>query len=202
MGSGAVVGVLGTGVPRLACLRPAAWLKWGPSMAHLHQLKLKTLARGQASRGGRQEASSRAASSGRLVRRRRDQCKGTSRGSHDASHDDQGQAGAGLRRVLVSPLVQRGQAQAKVSGKGYHSGATRPRPAGRPDGGHRGAQDGVITSAFGSRRPPLVRITCTRCSPSKWPIVGALPAQLFGERPRASINRASHHRVEGRLEIW
>ena len=32
----AVVGVLGTGVPRLACLRPAAWLKGGPSTAHLH----------------------------------------------------------------------------------------------------------------------------------------------------------------------
>ena len=41
---------LGTGVPRLACLRPAVWLKWGPSTAHLHQLKLKTPARGQASR--------------------------------------------------------------------------------------------------------------------------------------------------------
>src|SRR3954468_5332970 len=27
------------GVPRLACLRPAAWLKWGPSVAHLHQHK-------------------------------------------------------------------------------------------------------------------------------------------------------------------
>ena len=36
--------VLGTGVPRLACLRPAAWLKWLPSTAHLRQLKLKTLA--------------------------------------------------------------------------------------------------------------------------------------------------------------
>ena len=32
---------------------PAVWLKWGPSTAHLHQLKLKTLARGQASRGER-----------------------------------------------------------------------------------------------------------------------------------------------------
>ena len=32
----------------------------------------------------------RAASSGRLATRRRDQCKGTSRGSRDASHDDQG----------------------------------------------------------------------------------------------------------------
>ena len=72
------VGILGTGVPRLACLRPTAWLRWGPSAAHLHQHRLKTLARGQASRGGRQEASSEAASSGRLARRRRDQCKGTS----------------------------------------------------------------------------------------------------------------------------
>ena len=53
------VGVLGTGVPRLACLRPVTWLKWWPSTAHLHQLKLKTLARGQASRGGRRKASSR-----------------------------------------------------------------------------------------------------------------------------------------------
>ena len=26
---------------------------------------------------------------------------------------------------------------------------------------------------------------CTRCSPSKWPIVGALPAQYLGKRPRA-----------------
>ena len=61
------------GVPRLACLRPAAWLKGWPSMAHLHQHKLKTLVRGQASRGGRHEASSGTASSGWLARRRRDQ---------------------------------------------------------------------------------------------------------------------------------
>ena len=41
MGPGATVGVLGTGVPRLACLRPVAWLKWWASMAHLHQRKTK-----------------------------------------------------------------------------------------------------------------------------------------------------------------
>src|SRR3954468_12769255 len=39
LGPGATVGVLGTGVPRLACLRPAVWLKRGPSTAHLHQHK-------------------------------------------------------------------------------------------------------------------------------------------------------------------
>ena len=74
LGPGATVGILGTGVPRLACLRPAAWLKWGPHAAQLHQLKLKTLARGQASRsflGGslnrqaRKEAETRRAPGGR-----------------------------------------------------------------------------------------------------------------------------------------
>ena len=57
--------------------------------------------------------------------------RGTSRGAHDASHDDRGQAGAGLRRVLVSSLVQRGQAHARESSKGNHFGAMRPRLAGR-----------------------------------------------------------------------
>ena len=178
-----VVGVLETGVPRLACLRPTTWLHRWPGTTHPRHQQPKTLARGQASWGGRQKASLEAASSDRLTRRRRDQGRGTSRGARDAIHDDRDQAGAGLCSVLVSPLVQRGQAQAKASGKGYHSGATRPRPAERQDGGHRGAQDGVITSTFGSRRPPLVRITCTRCSPSKWPIVGALPAHYLGRGP-------------------
>ena len=113
---------------------PAAWLRWWPSTAHLHQLKLKTLARGQASWGGRCKASSGVATPGRLARRRRDQGRGTSRGARDASHDDRDQAGAGLCSVLVSSLVQRGQAQARSteeSSKGYHFGAMRPRPAER-----------------------------------------------------------------------
>ena len=52
---------------------PATWLKRGPSTAHLHQHRPKTLARGQASRGGRHGASSGTASSGWLARRQRDQ---------------------------------------------------------------------------------------------------------------------------------
>ena len=47
--------------------------KGGPSAAHLHQHKPKTLARGQASRGGRHGPSSGTASSGWLARRWRDQ---------------------------------------------------------------------------------------------------------------------------------
>ena len=45
LGPGATVGVLGTGVPRLACLRPRAWLHQRPYTARLHQPTLKTLAR-------------------------------------------------------------------------------------------------------------------------------------------------------------
>ena len=45
----------------------------GPSTAHLHQHRPKTLARGQASWGGRRGASSGTASPGWLTRRRRDQ---------------------------------------------------------------------------------------------------------------------------------
>ena len=32
-----IISVLGMGVPRLACLRPAAWLGWQVCAAHLHQ---------------------------------------------------------------------------------------------------------------------------------------------------------------------
>ena len=110
--------------------------------------------------------------------------RGTSRGTRDVSHDDQDQAGASLRSVLVSSLVQRGQAQARsteASGKGLHICATRPRPAGRQDGGHYGAQDGVIASAFGSRRPPLLRIACTRWTLSKWPLLAPFPLNIWEE---------------------
>ena len=52
LGPGATVGVLGTGVPRLACLRPAAWSRsrpYGPSSPTRHP---------RPSRGGRRKTSS------------------------------------------------------------------------------------------------------------------------------------------------
>ena len=54
----------------------------------------KTLARGQASRGGRRETSSGAALPGRLTRGGEFKARKTSRGSHDVSHDGRRQAGA------------------------------------------------------------------------------------------------------------
>ena len=62
-----IVGVL-SGVPRLACLWPTAWLCERARMAHLHQQAFETLAMGQASRGGRYKTSLGAASPGWLAR--------------------------------------------------------------------------------------------------------------------------------------
>ena len=108
----------------------------------------------------------------------------TSRGSRDISHDDRGQAGASGHSVPVSSLVLRRQAQARsteASGKGFHIGATRPRPAGWQDEGHHGAQDSVITSTFDRRRPPLVRIASTSFPLSNWPLLDPFPLNIWGE---------------------
>ena len=107
---------------------------------------------------------------------------GISRGSRDVSHDDQGQAGASECRPAQCPCYLFG---AKGASTGVEYRGIRQRlpfrwnetkTSGRQDGGHRGAQDGVIASAFGSRRPTLVRITCTSCLPSNLAIVGSLPS--------------------------
>ena len=88
LGPGATVGVLGTGVPRLACLRPAAWLHQG------HVLPTFTSKHTRYSRGERRKTSSGAVSPGWLARGGEIKARRTSRGFNDVSHDDQDQAGA------------------------------------------------------------------------------------------------------------
>ena len=108
--------------------------------------------------------------------------QGTSRGADDASHDDQGcQTGASPRSVLLSSLVQREQAQARASSKGVHFGATRPRPAERHDGGHRGDQAGVTTRAFGSRGPTLVRISVLDVPLQNGQLLAPFPLNIWEE---------------------
>ena len=175
------VGVLGTGVPRLACLRPAAWLKGGPSTAHLHQHRPKTLVRGQASRGGRHGASSGTASSGWLVKRRGDQ--------GGVPHDvpvTQAMTTKGARRAPAAQcppfLFGAKGASAGESIKQMHpfrcnETKTSPR-AGRkslwsPSQRHH--------QSLWQARTNSSQDKCTRCSPSKWPIVGTLPAQYLEE---------------------
>ena len=180
MGPGATIGFLGTGVPRLACLRPAVWLSSGPVRPVFINPSSRP-SRGDKPRGAGDTRLPQGRPHQEDSRGGRDiKARGTSRGAHDASRDDQDQAAASLRSVLVSSLVQRVQAQARsteASSKYFHIGETRPRPAERQDGDHCGAQDGVIASAFGSRRPTLVRI------PFKMAVVGSLPAQYLGRGP-------------------
>ena len=132
------VGILGTGVPRLACLRPMAWLHRRPCTTHLRQRTLKTLARGQATRG----AKPREADDARPPRGRPHQpdSRGAERSRQATPREvsvtqamTTGARRAPARSVLISSLVLKGQAQARspqASGKGFYIGATRPRPAG------------------------------------------------------------------------
>ena len=81
--------------------------------------------------------------------------RGTSRGSGDVSHDDQGQAGTSRRGTTVSSLVLRRQVPVRSpeeSAKCFHFHATRPRPLGRQDRGHRRAHRSVTTRGFCRRR--------------------------------------------------
>ena len=157
-------------------------------MAHLHQHELKTLARGQASRGGRQETSSGTASSGWLARRRRDQG-----GVPHEVPKTQAMTTKGARRApghavsFLSSLVQREQAQARASSKGIHFGATRPRPAERQDGGHHGAQAGVTTRAFGRRGPTLVRISVLDVPLQNGQLLAPFPLNIWEEAQGLSL---------------
>ena len=60
-GAEQAVGVLGTGVPKLACLWPMAWLSQQAVWSTFINKASKTLARVQASRGGRRKTSSEVA---------------------------------------------------------------------------------------------------------------------------------------------
>ena len=77
--------------------------------------------------------------------------------------------------------MQRGQAHAKASGKGYSFGATRPRPAERQDGGHRGAQGGVTVRAFGIRRLTLVKISVTDVPLQNGQLLAPFPLIIWEE---------------------
>src|SRR3954470_23345949 len=193
-GPGPTVVVLGTGVPRLACLRPAAWLEWRPGTAPLHQRKTPDPREG-ASLAGR--TTHRFLGRG-LLRLAHEEAEisrqGTSRGAHDASHDDQGcQAGARPHSVLPFPLWCKGgkgrredQAKASISVQ---------RDQDQSNGGNELIVEPRAASPQGlwQAKTNFGQDKCTVCSPSNWPIVGALPAQYLASGPGPwPINRTSH----------
>ena len=146
------VGVLVTGVPRLACLRPTAWLHRRPGTAQLQHQQHKTLTRGQASRSRQRQdprgdrppqAGSRGAESSmqglpheaQLTRAMTTKARRAPRG----------------HRAQVSYSVQRRQATGMESrgiSQRFPSGAMRPRPQGRQDEGHHRAHRSVTTMGY------------------------------------------------------
>jgi hypothetical protein len=141
LGPGATVGVLGTGVPRLACLWPRAWHLHRPEVAHLHQpppspsrgakpregdslkapedplhQQLTSPSRGAKPReAGSIKTSGGSSSAGLAPEEQRILCKPLSGGQDDVDHDNHSQVGASGRRTTVSSLVRRGQGQAMES---------------------------------------------------------------------------------------
>ena len=170
-------------------------------MAHLRQHKLKTLARGQASRGGRQEASSGTASSGWLARRRRDQGGVPREVPVTQAMMTEARRAPGGRRPAQSPCFLFG-AKGASTGK-----SIKQRQPFRCNKTKTSRTVGWRSSWSPSRRyrqglwqarTDFSQDKCTRCSPSKWPIVGALPAQYLGRGPGPlPINRTSHPQGRG-----
>src|SRR3954468_12623490 len=159
---------------------PACGLRRGsngsPARPIFINTRLKTLARGQASWGGRHGASPGATSSGWLTRRRRDQ-GGVPRDvpmTQAMTTKDARRAPA--RTVSPFPLWCKGgkrrredQAKAPISvqrdqdqSKGGKEVIVEPRTA--------------SSQGLWQARTNFSQDKCTRCSPSNWPIVGALPA--------------------------
>src|SRR4051812_39286631 len=196
------VGVLGTGVPRLACLRPAAWLEWRPSVAHLHQHKAQdpregpSLARRTTRRFLKHDLL-------RLAREEAERSRwGTLRGAHDASHDDRG-CHAGARRApahAASPFPL----WCKGGKRGQEDQAKAPISVQRDQDQSNGGKEVTMEPRTASPQGLWLAKTnfsqdkCTRYSPSKWPIVGTLPAQYLGRGPGPMpINRTSHPQNRG-----
>ena len=171
----------GNGGPQ-TCLPAACGVaQRGPSTAHLHQHKLKTLARGQASRGGRHGASSGTASPGWLARRWRDQ--------GGVPHEvpvTQAMTTKGARRAPAAQcppfLFGAKGASAGESIKQRHpfrcnetktSRTARRRSPWSPRRRHH--------QSLLQAKTAFVRISCTSCPLSNWPLLAPFPLNIWEE---------------------
>src|SRR4051812_33130138 len=194
LGPGATVGVLGTGVPRLACLRPAAWLKWGPSVAHLHQHKTQDPREGPSLA----RRTTRCFLRHGLLRLAREEAersrRGTSRGAHDASHDDQGcQAGASPRSVSPFLFGAKGASAGERIKQRHPFRCNKTKTS--PTVGRRSpwSPEQRHHRAFGRRRPTLVRISVLDVPLRIGQLLAPFPLKYLGRGPRPlPINRTSH----------
>ena len=123
--------------------------------------------------------------------------RGTSRGTRDASHDDQDQVGARWAQCPCFPFGAKGASTGQgirqrlpfQCNKTKTSRAAGWKSSWSPGWRHR--------QNLWQSKTNFSQDKCTRCSPSKWPIVGALTAHYLGRGPGPRpINRTSHHSIE------
>src|SRR3954469_17463288 len=184
----------GNGVPQTFLPAACGVAQIGPSAAHLHQCKTQDPREGPSLAG---RTTQRFLGRG-LLRLAHEEAEisrqGTSQGAHDASHDNQGcQAGARPHSVLPFPLWCKGgkgrrEDQAKAS-------MSVQRDQDQSNGGNELIVEPRTASPQGlwQARTNFGQDKCTVCSPSNWPIVGALPAQYLGGGPGPlPISRTSH----------
>ena len=151
----ALVGVLGTGVSRHACLRPTPWLHRRPGTAHLQHQQHKTLARAKPREANDAKTSGRSGLLRLAPDERRFLCKPSpceARMTQAMLTKDRWAPAGAVQQV--TSLVLKRQAEARSpeeSTKGFHFHATRPRPPGWQDGGHCRAHHGVTTRSFAGK---------------------------------------------------
>ena len=171
------------GGPQTCLPAATAWLyKWART-AHLHQQAFKTLARGQASRGGQHKTSSGAASPGWLARGGEIKARQTSRGSCDVSHDDRDQAGASAQCPCFPFGAKEASASAEYRGikqrfpyrcnETKTSRTTRRRSPWSPRRRHH--------QSLLHAKTAFVRISCTSCPLSNCPLLAPFPLNIWGE---------------------
>ena len=148
----------------------------------------------QASRGGRHGASSGMASSGWLARRRRDQGGVPCKEPMTQAMTTKGDRRAPACIVSFFPLWCKGTSAGESIKQRYPFRSNKTKTSRTAGWKSSWSPSRRHHQSLWQARTNFSQDKCTRCSPSKWPIVGALPAQYLGRGPGPlPINRTSHH---------
>ena len=118
----------------------------------------------------------------RLARKEAERSRrGTSRGAHDASHDDQGRhAGSRARSVLPFLFGAKG-ASTGESIKQRHPFRCNETKTSPTAGSHCGAQASVTNRVFGRRGPTLVRISVLDVPLQNGQLLAPFPLNIWEE---------------------
>src|SRR4051812_13457780 len=172
----------------------------GPARPIFTNTRPKTLARGQASRGGRHGASSGVTSSGWLTRRRRDQGRVPREVPMTQAMTTKGARRAPARAAFPFPLWSKGASAGEGIKQRHPFRCNKTKTS--PTVGRRSpwSPERRHHRAFGRRRPTLVRISVLDIPLRIGQLLAPFPLKYLGRGPGPlPINRTSHPQGRG---IW